>query len=223
VGDAKQILSELAEQSTPGETEEWVEYLTKLKNAVKPEPLLRPGFIEPRAFITALSDQMQEDAVLVADVGLNQIWSANRYEVRRGRFLTSGGMGTMGYSIPAALGAACAQKGRQIVVVVGDGAFQMSMMELATIMQYGLDVKIVIMRNDRLGMVCELQTKLYRCRYVATTLGGSPDFIALGQAYGIAGAKLCDNAHAKDAIASMLAHKGPYLLECLVSPEEGSM
>jgi acetolactate synthase-1/2/3 large subunit len=223
VGDAKQILGELAEQAIPGETGEWVEYLTQLRDAVRPKPLVRPGFLEPRAFIRALSDKMQDDAVLVTDVGQNQIWAANHYEVRRGRFLTSGGMGTMGYSIPAALGAACAQRGRQIVVVCGDGAFQMSMMELATIMQYGLDVKIVIMRNDRLGMVYELQTKLYKCRYVATTLVGSPDFIALGHAYGIAGAHLNDNSLAEETIEKMLSHKGPYLLECSVSPDEGSM
>jgi acetolactate synthase-1/2/3 large subunit len=109
------------------------------------------------------------------------------------------------------------------VAVCGDGAFQMSLMELATIMHYGLDVKIVIMRNNRLGMVRELQAMQYQCRYVATTLEGSPDFIALAAAYGIPGGRLADNAFAGHAIDDMLARKGPYLLECAVSPDEGSL
>jgi acetolactate synthase-1/2/3 large subunit len=223
VGDARQILMELNKHAAAGDTGKWVEYLTKLRDNDDRKPCKRDGFIEPRAFISALSDQLQDDAILVSDVGQNQIWAANRYEVKRGRFLTTGGMGTMGYSIPAALGAACVQRGRQIIAVCGDGAFQMCMMELATIMQYDLDVKIVIMRNNRLGMVREMQTNLYQCRYAATILEGSPDFIALAAAYGIAGGKLHDNEHADEAIGKMLSHKGPYLLECLVSPDENCM
>ena len=122
---------------------------------------------------------MAPDAVLCADVGQNQIWSANYFEVREGRFLTSGGMGTMGYSIPCAVGAKSAAPGRQVCAVCGDGSFQMSMMELGTICQEALGVKIVVMRNTRLGMVRELQDNLYDGVHSGVYLDGSPDFVRL--------------------------------------------
>jgi acetolactate synthase-1/2/3 large subunit len=223
VGDAKQILHELAEISTPCDSSEWVDYLKNIKSSYHKPVELRPGFIEPRAFIDDLSARMKDNAVLVSDVGQSQIWCANHYKVCSGRFLTSGGMGTMGYSIPAAVGVATANPTLEVVAVCGDGAFQMSMMELATIMHYGVKLKIIIMRNDSLGMVREIQKSMYHCRYVATTLKGSPDFIALAAAYGIAGAKINDNSQALEAIDKMLSHDGPYLLECAISPDEASM
>ena len=136
---------------------------------------------------------MESDAVLCADVGQNQIWSANNFAVRDGRFLTSGGMGTMGYSIPCAVGAKLASPKRQVCAVCGDGSFQMSMMELGTVCQEGLDLKIVIMHNTRLGMVRELQDRLYSCRHSAVYLDGSPDFVAVAKAYGIPAVAVSSN------------------------------
>ncbi|MDR3551566.1 MAG: thiamine pyrophosphate-dependent enzyme, partial [Clostridia bacterium] len=222
VGDLRLVLRDLAARAQRGDTEEWVRYTTALAANLKAPAQPRPGFIEPRSFIRLLSERMRPDAVLVADVGQNQIWAANNVIMRGGRFLTSGGMGTMGYAIPAALGVISAQPSRQVVAVCGDGSFQMSMMELATIMQQHAPLKVIVMRNDRLGMVCELQKDLYGKRYVATTLDGNPDFIALAAAYGIAGARLCDSARAGEAIGALLEGAGPYLLECAVDPEESS-
>ena len=222
VGDAGWILRDLGASVTPGDTARWLEYLDGLRKQAPAKRAERPGYIEPRAFMSALSDSMEPDGVLVSDVGQNQIWAAGNVRVRRGRFLTSGGMGTMGYSLPAALGA-CLASGRQTVSVCGDGAFQMSMMELATVAQYGLPIKIAVMRNDRLGMVRELQSQLYGGRFTATVLGGDPDFTALAAAYGIPGGKLADNGGIKDAIGTMLSSPGPYLLECKVSPDEPTL
>jgi acetolactate synthase-1/2/3 large subunit len=222
VGDAKQILRELAEMTQPGQTSDWVAYCTGLKARNSTIPPETTGFIEPRSFISLLSSKLRDNAIFVSDVGQNQIWSANYYDARLGRFLTTGGMGTMGYAIPAAQGVAAARPDLQVVACCGDGAFQMSSMELATIVQYNLPVKIIVMRNEILGMVRELQKSLYGSRYVATTLK-DPDFIMLAAAYGICGARINSNAQASDAIDEMLRHNGPYLLECAINPDESSL
>lgn len=221
VGDLKGVLAQLAEQLAPGDTTEWLE-LTAGQAAPAPERQPKPGFIDPKAFIRSLSAALEDDAVFVADVGQNQIWSADNVNVTKGRFLTSGGMGTMGYALPAAVGACAAAPSRRVVAVCGDGAFQMSMMELATVVQNGAGVKIIVMRNDRLGMVRELQQSLYGGRCVATTLNGNPDFLTLAAAYGIPGERLQDDSDAPGVIARMLKAEGPFLLECSVDPLEGS-
>jgi acetolactate synthase-1/2/3 large subunit len=222
VGDAAHVLHDLAEAASPQDTSDWLGYLGKLREKAPEKKTARAGYIEPRGFMRTLSDMMEPDGLLVSDVGQNQIWAASSVKIRNGRFLTSGGMGTMGYSLPAAMGAYLAS-GRQTVSVCGDGAFQMSMMELATMMQYGLPIKIAVMRNDRLGMVRELQSQFYGGRLTATVLSGDPDFTELAAAYGIPGAKLCDNGGAADAIQTMLSAQGPYLLECAVSPDEPTL
>ena len=166
---------------------------------------------------------MEEDAILAADVGQNQIWSARNFNVKEGRFLTSGGLGTMGYSIPAAIGAKLAKPKRQVVAVCGDGSFQMSMCELGTICQDQVDVKIILMQNGRLGMVKELQDRLYGGRHIATTLDGNPDFVKLAEAYGIRARLAASNEEAKACAAEMLRTKGPYLLVCTVDPSTPSI
>jgi len=179
--------------------------------------------VDPHAFVRALCAKLTENSVYVADVGQNQIWSANLFQVKNGKFLTSGGMGTMGYSVPAAVGAKLAAPSRQVVAVCGDGAFQMSMNELGTICQHHVPVKIVVMKNGRLGMVWELQSQSYRSRYSGTLLDGSPDFVALAGAYGIASASIEDDGQVAAAVREMFAHNGPYLLEVCVDPENPSV
>ncbi|MCL2488201.1 MAG: biosynthetic-type acetolactate synthase large subunit, partial [Oscillospiraceae bacterium] len=185
VGDLAHILSELL---TPGEEipgglprtpEEWAAIVTdrKARYAAKSIPEIT-GYVEPKSFMRMLSRKMADNAILCADVGQNQIWSANNYAVGPGgRFLTSGGLGTMGYAIPCAVGAKSAAPERQVCAVCGDGGFQMSMSELGTINQEGLGVKIVVMRNGRLGMVREMQDNQYQSVHSAVSLDGSPDFV----------------------------------------------
>ncbi|ADU25768.1 biosynthetic-type acetolactate synthase large subunit [Ethanoligenens harbinense] len=224
VGDLRLVLEALTEQTVPGDTAAWVASLESLRDAPEPARPPHSGCIEPRAFFRTLAAQMEDDAVVVADVGQSQIWAANHLAMRHGRFLTTGGMGTMGYSLPAAVGAAVALPERQIVAVCGDGAFHMSMMELATIRQYRLDIKLVVMHNDCLGMVHELQTKHYGGRYVATSLGcGDPDFQLLAKAYGLESRRVENDADVPDAVARMLHAPGPYLLECRIDPDEPTL
>lgn len=223
VGDVKSILAELCRQAEPAGTAEWTDYIRSLKKTAEQATPPDNGFIEPRRFIRLLSAAMEDNAAFVADVGQNQIWSANNFEIKNNRFLTSGGMGTMGYGVPAAVGACAAFPDRQTVVVCGDGSFQMAQMELATIAQQGLKVKIVVMKNDRLGMVRELQEKLYGSRFTATVLNGDPDFIALAAAYGIRGRAVDKNSEVGGAVREMLSFDGPFLLECSIDPAEASM
>jgi acetolactate synthase-1/2/3 large subunit len=133
-----------------------------------------------------------------------------------GRFITSGGMGTMGYSVPAAIGAKKAAPDMEVIAICGDGSFQMQMMELATAVQHGINVKIIIMENNRLGMVCEVQRGKYNNNLTAVFLDGSPDYIKIADAYGICGDYLTDEKEADKALITLLASKKPYVLRVKV-------
>ena len=177
-----------------------------------------PAYVDPAEFIARLTDHMQEDGVYVADVGQNQIWSCAYAKVRRGRFLTSGGMGTMGYSIPAAMGAKVAAPDRQVVAVCGDGSFQMSMMELATLCQHHIPVKIVVLKNNYLGMVRQYQHFTYQDHYSVVDLSGSPDLEKLASAYGIPFLRLSNMEGCDEIIEAFLQEDTTMLLECIIDP-----
>lgn len=221
VGDIRLVLRSLAQQMGPAlGTGEWMRRLTQEKAEYVPRgtPQNGTGFVEPRSFFRALSAMLRENAILVSDVGQNQIWAASSFNVKLGRFLTCGGLGTMGYSLPAAIGAKLAKPHRQVICICGDGAFQMSMCELATLCESGADVKIVLMQNRRLGMVWELQNRHYEGRCPATELEGDPDFVALAGAYGIRSALADSNDSAERLAREMLESRGPFLLVCQVDP-----
>ena len=219
VGDIQQVLAQMAEKVHYIDRPEWVKRVVDLKKDYVPHGTDREDAVEPRSFIRSLSQLMDENAILVADVGQNQIWCARNYNVKEGRFLTSGGLGTMGYALPAAIGAKLAKPHREVVAVCGDGSFQMVMGELGTLCQTGVDIKLIIMENGRLGMVKELQDKLYGHRYAATTLDGNPDFVALCAAYGLPAKRAESNRQAVEIAKEMLEHKGPFVLVCRVDPD----
>ncbi len=218
VGDAKHIFEDLMKQEIRGDHTEWVNDLRNYRQTMEPVHEPDKDFVDPAAFITRLSEKMQEDAVYVADVGQNQIWSCAYHIVRKGRFMTSGGMGTMGYSIPAAMGAKLAAPKKQVVAVCGDGAFQMSMMELATMKQHGINVKIVVLRNDYLGMVRQYQHFTYKDRYSVVDLSGSPDLEKLSQAYDIRFMRLKNMKRAEEVLDAFLENDESVILECLIDP-----
>ena len=218
VGDAKHIFSDMLEQELGGDYSEWVvclqEYEKTMADTRKPDP----AFVDPAEFVRRLSDKMEQDAVYVADVGQNQIWSCRNCKIREGSFLTSGGMGTMGYSIPAAMGAKLGAPGRQVVAVCGDGSFQMSMMEFATMRQYQVPVKIVVIANHYLGMVREYQQNTYKGRYSVVELGGGPDLEKLAQAYGMDVIRLEAPGKMDEAIDAFLKDEDAVLMECVINP-----
>ncbi|OCN01619.1 acetolactate synthase, large subunit, biosynthetic type [Clostridium sp. W14A] len=221
VGDVRLVLKSLSQQMVPaGEDSAWTRRLKQERAEFVPHgtPQNGTGFVEPRSFFRAFSSLLREDAILVSDVGQHQIWAASSFNVKQGRFLTSGGLGTMGYSLPAAVGAKLAKPNRQVICICGDGAFQMSLCELATLVESGAEVKIILMQNTRLGMVWEIQNKWYEGRCPATQLTGDPDFVALAKAYGIRSALADSNDSAEHLAREMLEASGPFLLVCRVDP-----
>lgn len=221
VGDIDAILNQILEEKPAKKLEQRIEELTEQKNTLKLDLEEREKTVNPRWFLDHLVSLLPADHIYCADVGQNQIWSAMASRVtRNGRFLTSGGMGTMGYSIPAAVGAKLADPEKFVIAVCGDGSFQMEMMELGTINQHHIPVKMVVMNNNNLGLVREIQKKAYARNYCAVDLYGSPDAVMIAKAFGIPGRRVHSKAEAEEAIQEMLATEGAYLLECIVDMDE---
>ncbi len=183
VGDVKNIFSQLMEADIHIDTQEWIESLNEIKVNTVDHRVFSDKLVNPMLLVQKLSEKMDDDAIYVADVGQNQLWSADNYIMKNGRFLTTGGMGTMGYSVPAAIGAKTAAPDKQVVAVCGDGDFQMSMFELATIAVNKIPLKILIERNEFLGLVREHQNKNYESRYSGVRLYNYPHFDKLAEAY----------------------------------------
>ncbi len=218
VGDIKHIFEDLLKQDLSCEHEAWISTLKEYREKMQPVRKPNPQYVDPAVFIRMLSEKMQEDGVYVADVGQNQIWSCAYHIVKNGRFLTSGGMGTMGYSIPAAMGAKIGCPEKQVVAVCGDGSFQMSMMELATMRQHGVPVKIVVLKNNYLGMVRQYQHFTYQDHYSVVDLSGSPDLEKLASAYDLPFIRLENMDGAEAAIDRFLKDDESVLMECLIDP-----
>ena len=218
VGDAKHIFNDLLDQEIEGDYDGWLELLKDYRMTMRPRRNPDPAYVDPAAFITMLSEKMEDDGVYVADVGQNQIWSCGYHIVNKGKFLTTGGMGTMGYSIPAAMGAKLADKKKQVIAVCGDGSFQMSMMELATMRQHDIPVKIVVLKNNFLGMVREYQHYTYKDNYSVVDLSGSPDLEKLSAAYGMKFLRLKTMDRAQETLDDFLKNDESVLLECIINP-----
>ena len=177
-------------------------------------------FVNPNILVQMLSEKMDDDAIYVADVGQNQLWSADNYVMKEGRFLTTGGMGTMGYSIPAAIGARMFAPDKQTVAVCGDGAFQMCMNELATVRVNGLGIKVLIVRNGYLGLVREYQFKNYNSHYEGVDLHGWPHYSKIAEAYDMPYFE-CSSTDRLDAcLDEFLSCDGACLMVCDVDGED---
>lgn len=226
VGDVKLVLTELVKLTKQNKNNKWIENIKKWKQD-KPLRDSQGGhgqYVKPQYVITKLSDLAEQDAIVTTEVGQNQIWAANYYKTIESKtFITSGGLGTMGYGLPAAIGAKIAKPDKQVIVISGDGSFQMNMQELGTIKQNNIGVKIVLFNNYRLGMVRELQRNNYCGRYSQVELTGNPDFIKLASAYGIEGIRVSQNDQVEDAIKRMLENDKPFIAEFLIDPEESTL
>jgi acetolactate synthase-1/2/3 large subunit len=169
--------------------------------------------------IKTLSDMVPENTILVTDVGQHQIWAGRYYKTRRPRaFLTSGGLGTMGYGLPAALGAKLGCRDKEVVLLIGDGGLQMNLAELATLVQERAPVKIMILNNGYLGMVREIQEKIHGGRYYQTRMEGNPDFVKLADAYGIKGFRVESQEKIVWGIKKLLSWNGPIIGEFVIDP-----
>ncbi|ETP73339.1 acetolactate synthase, large subunit, biosynthetic type [Lachnospiraceae bacterium JC7] len=227
VGDIASVFEVFNQQECDSEYNEWVDRLKAYKKETEDKKLQKllervrkSSTVTPEEFIIELCQKLNDDAVYVADVGQNQMWSCGNYIMRNGRFFTSGGMGTMGYSIPAALGAKLADPGKQVVAVIGDGAFQMCFMELATMRQYGVPVKIAVIKNGWLGLVRQYQHFTYKDRFSVTDLSGSPELDKIAEAYGMKYIRLSNNSEMAEKLDNFLEKDESILMEVTVDPSE---
>ncbi len=177
--------------------------------------------IKPQYVIEMIDKLTPDDTIISTEVGQNQMWTAQFYQFKEPRlFLTSGGLGTMGYGFPAAIGAQTAFPKRTVIDIAGDGSIQMNIQELATVVQYNLPVKVMILNNGYLGMVRQWQALFYEKRYSHTSLETSPDYVKLAEAYGAKGFRVKDPAEVEDVIKEALATPGPVFVDFIVEPEE---
>lgn len=223
--DAKQALAVLLEKVIPNQHRDWLarfRQLDEIEDEQVTQKVLSPDnpSLTMAAVIHMLSVKTNGEAVVVADVGQHQMVAAQRYGFSRPHsFITSGGMGTMGFALPAAIGAKVAAPEREVVAVIGDGSFQMTMQELGTIMQERLPVKIVILNNEYLGMVRQWQDLFHQGRRSFVDMK-NPDFVTLAAAYGIPGRKVDCRQDLDYALNRLLSAQGAYLLDIRVQKEE---
>lgn len=225
VGDVKTILEQFIAELEPMKHDEWQNDLDQNKIAFETQTAnIVDTYVNPKLFIKSLCRVLPQKCVICADVGSNQIWTANNIEIGEdGRFITSGGMGTMGYALPAAIGAKCADESVESVAICGDGSFQMSFMELATAVQHNINVKTVVFVNNKLGMVREYQNNNYEGRHTMIDLSGSPDFLKIAEAYGIRGRTVTSNDQIAEAVKELVKTDAPYLLQVIVDKNQKSL
>ncbi|MFZ0037102.1 MAG: thiamine pyrophosphate-dependent enzyme, partial [Candidatus Acidiferrales bacterium] len=223
IGDLREILLRLLPGVKSGDRSEWLQYIGSLKHdsAVRDiQNLPDNGHLYAAHVIHDLWRETRGDAVVVTDVGQHQMWEAQYYKHDKPRSLiTSGGLGTMGFALPAAIGAKFARPDAEVWVVVGDGGFQMTMAELATIVQERIDIKIAIINNGFLGMVRQWQEFFYDGRYASTPLL-SPDFAKLAGAFGISGVSVRTRSEAVSALRAARENPGPALIDFQVEQED---
>ncbi len=182
--------------------------------------LLEHGCGSAGRFIRQIQDALPQETTVITDVGLNQIWTLRTWKTRTPRSLiTSGGMGTMGFSLPASIGVKVGRPERTVVSISGDGGFYMNIQELATISTYRLPIKIVVINNGHLGMIRQMQDLFYDGRFSTDNLGDSVDLVAVAKGFGIPAGRVDVENQPEAGIAAMVREPGPYLLEAIVNPD----
>ncbi len=219
--DLKYALEKILPLVDKSEHSEWAGEIARFKAYEKEH---KPPFISekltPYKILDAISERTEPDMPLATDVGQHQLWTSQRYRVRKPRrFLTSGGLGTMGFGMGAAIGAAVAT-GQHTVLVTGDGSFGMNLNETMTMVSQGLPVTVVIMNNTVLGNVRQWQTMFYGKRYSSTTLGRAVDFVKLAEAFGAKGLRAYDDESLAAALDEAFATNGPVIVDCLIEKDE---
>jgi acetolactate synthase-1/2/3 large subunit len=224
-GNCKETLPLLTQGIIKRSHELWLEKFHRLlqeedKVVIQNEQNPQSGPLTMAEVIARLNDLTKGDAILVSDVGQHQMVVCRYARLNHTRSnITSGGLGTMGFALPAGLGAALASRQLPVVAVIGDGGIQMTIQELGTLMQTQAPLKIIILNNAYLGMVRQWQELFHENRYSFVNIS-SPDYVAVAAAYGIAGAKVTDRSELVKALATMLANEGPYLLDVSVAKED---
>lgn len=213
-------LSILSKELKP-KYQSWHNYLLDLKNnSLNTSPKNAP-FILPEYLISLVSELCNEDTIIVTDVGQHQMWTAQYYKFQKARtFLTSGGLGTMGFGLPAAIGAKLAHPDKKVILFTGDGSIMMNCQEFATVADYDLDIKIIVLNNHMLGMVAQWQRMFYNRHYSHSILRGKTDLVKLAQAMGVNGHRIQDNSALTKELANYLNTDTAVLLDIFIPDEE---
>ena len=228
VGDCRQALegileicrAKMADTDWSGMHADWLQTVHEWK-ANHPLAYTRNGHIKPQQVIEAMYAITKGDAIIATEVGQNQMWAAQFYTFTKPRtLLTSGGLGTMGYGFPAAIGAQFAFPDKLVINVAGDGSIQMNIQELATVVQNKLPVKVVILNNGHLGMVRQWQELFYNRNYSHTNMEAQPDFVKLAEAYGAEGYRISKPEELEDVLRKALTSPNPAFIDVMVEREE---
>ncbi|MBU4121724.1 MAG: biosynthetic-type acetolactate synthase large subunit [Proteobacteria bacterium] len=220
VGDIQEALAALIPLIVPRERDAWLERIRTDRQTLE-EKLTDGGCGQAGNLIRKIQAAMPRDTIVVPDVGLNQIWTVRTWQTHSPRsLLTSGGMGTMGFSVPAAIGARVGAPDREVVVICGDGGFYMNIQELATISAYGLPIKVVVINNGHLGMIRQIQDLFYDARFTTSDLGDRVDLTAVAKGFGVPAERVALDEDPAEAIARMSAAAGPYMLEAMVDQNQ---
>jgi acetolactate synthase-1/2/3 large subunit len=228
IGDTKATLSDLikflAEHNytqTPAERQEWLGQIAEWKEKVPLTYCQNSKEIKPQNVIETLYRLTKGEAIITTEVGQNQMWTAQFFHFDNpNTFISSGGLGTMGFGLPAAIGVKCAFPDKQVVDIAGDGSIQMNIQELATAAQYKINVKIVLLNNGYLGMVRQWQELFYEKRYSHTDMTYAPDFVKLAEAYGVVGLRATKPEEVEAVLRQGLSLDRPVLMDFRVSREE---
>ena len=222
VGDLKNVLSEINKELDPQDHKEWTD---KVKEWKKEYPLAHRDVgkdkLLPQEVLKAINDILDGDTIVVTDVGQHQMWAAQYMTYKNANsIVTSGGAGTMGFGVPAAIGAQVGARDKKVVLIVGDGGFQMTLEEIMMIRQYNLPVKIVIINNSFLGMVRQWQELFKDRRYSFVDLECNPDFVKIADAYGIKSERLQTKADLENKLKDLILSDEGVILDCIVEKEE---
>ncbi|MDH5475121.1 MAG: biosynthetic-type acetolactate synthase large subunit [Cyclobacteriaceae bacterium] len=225
LGDAKEVLQSLLPLVNSNTHPDWIDEFEKcekieFEKIVQKEFFPKSDQISMGEVLNKINNITKGDSIVVTDVGQHQMISCRYAQYNYSRSsITSGGLGTMGFCLPAAIGAKLAQPLRQVIAIVGDGGFQMTLQELGTIKQFGIDIKIIILNNEFLGMVRQWQELFFEKRYAHTEMQ-NPDFIAISKGYGLESKKVSKRDELNNALEEMLSFDGSYLLEVKVGKED---
>jgi acetolactate synthase-1/2/3 large subunit len=220
VGDAKAVLSQLFPLLERGDTEDWVKQVARWRREY-PLAYRKEGKVRAQHVIQELRALAGDNAVFTTDVGQHQMWAAQYAGSEESRnWISSGGAGTMGFGFPAAIGAQLGRPGERVIAIVGDGGFQMTLSELATMRNLKLPIKIIVINNHYLGMVRQWQNMFYDERYSGVDLEGNPDFARLAEAYGVKGYRITRPADVRRVLKAALEHDGPCLVDAEVEKHD---
>ncbi len=221
VGDAKEVLQALIQKVEEEHHSEWRQTLLDFRIKIGLPKPKEGNKVDPRDFIYTLHKLLGEDAIIVTDVGQHQMITAQYYQFSKPRsFISSCGLGTMGYGLGAAIGAKCAHPDRPVVLITGDGSFHMNMNEMAVAVSQNLPIIVLVFNNTVLGMVRQWQTLFYGKRYSETSIMRQTDFVKLAEAFGAKGFRIKERDEIEPIINAALASKRPCIIDCLIDPDD---